>query len=68
MDTDNDGIVTYHDAARYGKEKKKQSKQWKCLFVASIIILLITYGVVFGLFLFFFVAKNLSYIKDTHHT
>ena len=51
MDTDNDGIVTYNDAARYGKEKKKQLKQWKCLFLASVIILFITYGVVFGLFL-----------------
>ena len=39
MDSDNDGIVTYSDAANYGKKMNSKTTQWKWLFIIQTILL-----------------------------
>ena len=51
MDTDGDGVISYEEAARYGKVQQKGIKKWKCYFVLAIGFLFVIFGAVFGLFL-----------------
>ena len=67
MDVDNDGIVTYSDAANYGKKAQAKTRQWKWFFVASIVLLLITYAIIFGLFILGFeLTKTIDVTKDNN--
>ena len=51
MDTDGDGVISYQEAAKYGKMQENDIKKWKCLFVILFFLLLLIFGVIFGLFI-----------------
>ena len=51
MDTDGDGVISYEEAAKYGKTQEKNIEKWKCYFIGLFTLLLIIFGVIFGLFI-----------------